>query len=310
MLGTTDISASLSLTPGGMDRLKLQAKNDPKAAVQAAAQQFEALFLDMMLKSMREAVPEEGMFDSTQSKMYSGMLDGQLSQKMSAGKGIGLAAMMAKQMERAVTPSVVNLPSAPVPLKKVTSGIALPVPAAGAAIDPPQKGGNAVSGQIKQQDFSSPKDFVNSVWPQATEAARQTGIPAHFMLGHAALESGWGQRQIRNADGSPSYNLFGIKAGSSWKGAVVEAPTTEYVNGVAQKVTAKFRAYGSYTEAFRDYADTLRSNARYDGLFTDGLNAKGFAQGLQQAGYATDPMYASKLTRVLNGTTLRQALVG
>jgi flagellar protein FlgJ len=222
--------------------------------------------------------------------------------------------MMAKQLERAVTPSDVTHPSEPVTLKKNTSDIALPVPASNkTAIDPVWKNGHAVdaiSGQTTQPGFSSPKIFVNSLWPNATEAARETGIPAHFLLGHAALESGWGQRQIRGADGSQSYNLFGIKAGPSWKGAVVESPTTEYVNGVAQKVTAKFSAYGSYTEAFRDYADTLRGNARYGSLFADGLDAKGFAQGLQQAGYATDPMYAEKLTRVLNGTTLRQALLG
>lgn len=294
MLGTTDVSAALALSPGGMDRLKLQAKNDPKAAVRAAAQQFEALFLDMMLKSMREATPEEGLFDNAQTKLYSGMLDGQLSQKMSSGKGIGLAEMMAKQLERAVTPSGINLPTQPVPLKKVTSEISLPT---------------HVTEKISRSDFSSPKDFVNSLWPHATEAARVTGIPAHFLLGHAALESGWGQRQIQGADGSPSYNLFGIKAGGSWKGATVEVPTTEYVNGMAQKVTGKFRAYGSYAEAFQDYAETLRASGRYASVFSEGADASGFARGLQQGGYATDPMYASKLMRILNGETLRQALI-
>lgn len=294
MLGTTDISATLALSPGGMDRLKLQAKNDPKAAVRAAAQQFEALFLDMMLKSMREATPEEGLFDSAQSKMYSGMLDGQLSQKMASGKGIGLAEMMARQLERAVTPSGINLPAQPVPLKKVTGEISLPAP---------------VAEKITRADFSSPKDFVNSLWPHATEASRVTGIPAHFLLGHAALESGWGQRQIQGADGSPSYNLFGIKAGASWKGSSVEVPTTEYVNGVAQKMVGKFRAYGSYAEAFQDYAETLRASGRYAGVFSEGTDASGFARVLQQGGYATDPMYASKLVKILNGGTLRQALM-
>ena len=294
MLATTDISASLALSPGGMDRLKLQAKNDPKAAVRAAAQQFEALFLDMMLKSMREATPEDGLFASQQSKMYSGMLDGQLSQKISSGKGIGLAEMMAKQMERAITPSGVNLPENPVLLKKITSPIELPATA---------------MEKTSRSDFSSPKDFVNSLWPHAADAARTTGIPAHFLLGHAALESGWGQRQIHAADGAPSHNLFGIKAGASWKGDSVEVPTTEYVNGVAQKVSARFRSYGSYAEAFQDYAQTLRANGRYAGVFSEGVDASGFAQGLQQGGYATDPMYASKLLKILNGVTLRQALL-
>lgn len=293
MLNTNDVSSALALSPGGMDRLKLQAKNDPKTAVHAAAQQFEALFLDMMLKSMRQATPEEGLFDSEQSKMYSGMLDSQLSQKMSSGKGIGLAEMMVKQMERAISASGVNLPDHPVPLKKTASEIDLPATA---------------TEKIKRSDFTSPKDFVNSLWPHAAEASRVTGIPAHFLMGHAALESGWGQRQIVAADGTPSHNLFGIKANASWKGATVEIPTTEYVNGVAQKFTGRFRAYGSYAEAFQDYAQTLRASGRYDNLFADGLDASGFANGLQQGGYATDPMYASKLMRILNGVTLRQAL--
>jgi flagellar protein FlgJ len=125
------------------------------------------------------------------------------------------------------------------------------------------------------------------------------------MLGQAALESGWGKREIRAADGTPSHNLFGVKAGANWKGSVVETVTTEYVNGVAQKSVEKFRAYSSYADAFRDYANLLRNNPRYAGVVAQaaqGIDAAGFAQGLQKAGYATDPNYADKLTRVIKTT--------
>ena len=143
---------------------------------------------------------------------------------------------------------------------------------------------------------------------QHTEAARaaqaQTGIPADFMVSQAALETGWGRKEIRHGDGTPAFNLFGIKAGGSWKGAVAEVMTTEYVNGKAQKVVAKFRAYGSYAESFADYARLMKDSPRYAQVVAKADTATGFAKGLQRAGYATDPAYADKLTRVIN-TTLR-----
>jgi flagellar protein FlgJ len=128
------------------------------------------------------------------------------------------------------------------------------------------------------------------------------------VVAQAALESGWGRHEIRAADGSTTHNVFGVKAGRNWHGPVVEKTTTEFVNGVAQKTTAKFRAYGSYAEAFRDYASVLRNNPRYAGIVGQTHDAKGFANGLQQAGYATDPAYADKLVRVINGSTLRMSL--
>ncbi len=150
------------------------------------------------------------------------------------------------------------------------------------------------------------RDFVNRVWPHAVDAARSTGVPAQFLVAHAALESGWGKSEIRRPDGSSSHNLFGIKAGRSWQGASVEAATTEYVDGVAQPAKEKFRAYGSYAEAFRDYASLLASNPRYSGVIGQ-QDGTAFARSLQQAGYATDPMYADKLSRIINGNDPSQA---
>jgi len=141
--------------------------------------------------------------------------------------------------------------------------------------------------------------FVQKLLPHAQAASASSGIPASFMMGQAALETGWGRSEIRGPDGRNSHNLFGIKAGGSWKGRTVDITTTEYVNGKPQKQVDTFRAYDSYADAFRDYANVLRSNARYQNVIAQGQDAAGFAQGLQQAGYATDPGYAQKLMGVI-----------
>ena len=310
----SDISSRLALDAQSVGQLRLQARTDPVAGARAAAQQFEALFLNMMLKSMREAMPQEGMFDDSNTELYTSMLDSQLAQSLSKGKGIGLADMLVRQMQmQGVIPknSQANedkaasgkierqlLPLAttnPIQLNRPLTGQDLPTTV-------PMPSPSPTTG------FSGPADFVNTLWPHATDAAQTLGVPAHFLLGQAALESAWGKREIRDALGNNSYNLFGIKAGKGWNGAVVEAQTTEYVNGAAQKKPELFRAYGSYAEAFKDYASLLRNSPRYAPLFTQPLDAGGFARGLQQAGYATDPLYADKLTRVINSGSLRQAM--
>ena len=156
---------------------------------------------------------------------------------------------------------------------------------------------------------ASVRDFGNKLWPAAVDAARTTGIPPQFMVAQAALETGWGKSEIRHADGSPSYNIFGIKAGRNWAGPVVEANTTEYVDGVSQKQLEKFRAYGSYAEAFHDYASLLANSPRYAGVVGT-QDPVSFARGLQRGGFATDPMYAAKLERIIAGPNLRVALAG
>ncbi|MFY9329895.1 MAG: flagellar assembly peptidoglycan hydrolase FlgJ [Georgfuchsia sp.] len=291
MIDATNSTRGFALDVQGIADLRLKAKTDPDAALKSAAQQFEAVFMNMMLKSMRDSVDQDGMFDSEQTRQFTSMLDQQLSQSLST-KGIGLADVMMRQLK-----------------PQQTRGQALPGTAAATAVAPnAMDGANAVSD--KTPPHSPASNFVNRLWPHAVEASRSTGISAHFMIGHAALESGWGKAEIRTADGSPSHNLFGIKAGRGWNGPVVEATTTEYVNGVAQKSVEKFRAYSSYAEGFRDYANMLRSNPRYASVIQHGNDPTGFATGLQQAGYATDPMYAEKLNRILQGSTLRQSLMG
>ena len=152
--------------------------------------------------------------------------------------------------------------------------------------------------------LTAQQSFVQRHQQAARAAEAATGIPAANLIGQAAHETGWGRHEIRNKDGTPSHNLFGIKAGAGWTGKVAEVTTTEYVNGVARKVTAKFRSYGSYEEAFTDHARLLTRSPRYARVVSEGETARGYAQNLQRAGYATDPAYADKLTRVIN-TTLR-----
>lgn len=280
-MSAPSVNPSLAVDSRSLDELKLRAKNNPELALKDAARQFEVLFMNMLLKSMREATPQDGLFDSEQTRFYTSMLDQQLSEKMST-RGLGLADIMARQLQRQSSSTAV--PGAP------------GVEGAGAAAATPQPGNT--------------RDFVNRLWPHAAEASQTTGIPAHFIIGQAALESGWGAREIKGSDGGPSHNLFGIKAGRGWTGRTADVVTTEYVNGAPQKVTERFRAYDSYADAFRDYASLIRNNPRYAGVIDGVGDAASFARGLQQAGYATDPAYADKLTRVINSNVLRQSLLG
>ncbi len=292
----------------GLAALRREARANDPAAIKAAAQQFEALFLQQMLKAMRDATPQDGLFDSDQTRMYQSLLDQQLAQVMATrGNGMGLAAIIEKQMLRqgaepqAYPDGLPLVPEArPMPLAPEPKAHAVPDstrPAAPAAPAPGNTGSLPASGS----------DFLHRIWPHALEAGRATGIPARFVAAHAALESGWGRSEPRDAAGRPSYNLFGIKAGASWTGPVVEATTTEVVGGVAQKRVERFRAYGSYAEAFRDYASLLAGNPRY-GAVLGSQDASAFARGLQRAGYATDPAYAAKLEKIITGPTLRHSL--
>ena len=295
-----DISNQFSIDAGGLTALKRQAKANTPESNKAVAQQFEALFLQAVLKSMRDATPHDGMFDSEQSHMYESLLDQQLAQVLAAkGHGTGLAAMIEKQLSRqnAEPQDLGELPLIP-PSRAypLNAPAALPLPRS--SLDASAEGVPAPA-----------REFVNRVWPHAFEASSATGIPAQFMVAQAALETGWGKSELRLADGRQSYNLFGIKAGKSWRGPTSEAATTEYVDGVAQKQVERFRVYGSYAEAFRDYANLLLSNPRYAGV-VGSQDAASFARGLQQAGYASDPMYAAKLTRIIGGSALRTGSFG
>lgn len=288
-IGGADLASKFALDVQGVNQLKLDARQSSPEALKQAAQQFEAVFMNMLMKSMREASPQDGLFDSEQTRMYTSMLDQQLTQRM-ASRGIGLADVMVRQLSVALAVPSDGVDAKPDALPAV-QGLPLnpadPVqPAAAAAV--------RTGGALNHVEA-----FVQKLLPHAQAASVSTGIPARFMLGQAALETGWGKVEIRGADGRNSHNLFGIKAGAGWKGPTVDVVTTEYVNGTPQKQVERFRAYASYADSFRDYASLLQNNARYQNVIAQGQDAAGFAQGLQQAGYATDPNYAQKLMSVI-----------
>ncbi|MGV7209036.1 flagellar assembly peptidoglycan hydrolase FlgJ [Oxalobacteraceae bacterium A2-2] len=314
---TPDINNQLALDIKGMGAMRQSARAGSPEALKNAATQFEALFVNMMLKSMRDATPQDGLMDSQQSKMFTTMLDQQTSQNI-AKKGIGLADVLVRQLSQQGMGQVAGadgLPADPFASAlgsgMVDAKLKRAIEAAGgmaeAGASASTSSANASASERAGARSQAPhvREFQDKLGAHAEEASRATGIPAKFMLGQAALESGWGKRQIRGRDGTASNNLFGIKAGPDWKGKVVVTATTEYVNGKPQTRMERFRAYDSYADSFKDYAKLLASNPRYEKVLASAGDAASFAQGLQRAGYATDPHYASKLTRII-----RQSLVG
>lgn len=283
-----------ALDPNSFAGIKRLAHENSPEGNKAAAQQFEAMFMQVMLKSMRDTVQQDGMFDSDTTRAYQSMYDQQLAQVLAQRGGLGLAAVIERQLNGT---ALLQPPS--YDLKGPLPGVATDSPVKRASDNPVQA--TAAAPALGAQSF------VEQMWPQAQDAARELDVPAHFLVGQAALETGWGKSELKRSDGSPSYNLFNIKAGRGWNGAVVEAQTTEYENGVAVTRTERFRAYGSYAESFRDYANLVTQSPRYARAVGQS-NAEDFAKGLVAGGYATDPAYAEKLTRVINGNSMRAGL--
>ncbi|MGD9943757.1 MAG: flagellar assembly peptidoglycan hydrolase FlgJ [Burkholderiaceae bacterium] len=326
----------LALDGRSLAGLRRDAAADPKTAVRQAAGQFEALFMQQLLKSMRAALPKSGLMDGPGQDMYQGMLDQQLSQSLANRRG-GLADMIARQLTRqlgtqgrsggdaaeaqaaaaAGSASRAGIAARPAIARDGLQAAGYAGSAAGAAAyqraaraaEPfDAEASQALRRSLSQRLDSKQSAFVERMWSHAQAAERSTGVPAAFVVGQAALESGWGKREIKHADGSSAHNLFGIKAGSSWKGATVDVTTTEYVDGQPRKVVERFRAYGSYAEAFQDWSQLMARQSRYAPLLRAGHSVTGFAQGMQRAGYATDPRYGEKLERTINQTLLLKRL--
>jgi len=276
MIDQANASGKLALDGKGLDELRRIARQHSPEALTLVARQFEALLINMMLRSMRDATLSSDLMNGEQGRLYTSLMDQQLSQSL-ASKGVGLADVLTRQLN-----TLLGSESGTIPAAEQHSPLSLDGP-----------------GLRDVSNARDPRAFLSQIAAHAEDASRATGIPAQFMIGHAALETGWGHREIIGADGSNSHNLFGIKATNSWKGRVVESVTHEYVDGVAKKVIAKFRAYDSYAEAFMDYAKLLQSNPRYKHVMENRQDPAAFAEGLQRGGYATDPAYADKLTRVI-----------
>ncbi|MEQ4538692.1 MAG: flagellar assembly peptidoglycan hydrolase FlgJ [Billgrantia sp.] len=356
-----DMGSQFALDVQGLERLKHTARNDQAAGLRGAAQQFEALFLQMMLKSMRDTIPSGGMLDSQQTEFYQSMMDQQWAQTM-AGRGIGLADHLVAQLENQLgissprsgvadrelseliagiprgTPRVLQdalqpeeegeeylteraSPNTEQEAEQVTmpanfleeletvrggfmAALDVRLPAsAQAPVSPasssPVERTSARSGSPGDQGQEHVQRFMERLSAPAQAASRKTGVPAELILAQAALETGWGRHEIATASGGNSYNLFGIKAGSSWKGRTTDIVTHEYINGQRTRVVDTFRVYNSFEEAFTDYARLIGNNPRYAAVTTAG-SAEQAARALQAGGYATDPAYADKLIAVMN----------
>jgi len=277
------VGNALAADANSLNRLKLQAGQQTPAAIKEAAKQFESLFMRELIKSMREATLKSGLADSPGGDLGTDLLDQQLAVQMSGQPG-GLSDLIARQLTRQTTAGDATGAKT---VSRSTKASALAAYGDSRTSKPPT---------LDQSQF------VQAHTQEAIRIEQATGIPASFMVGQAAHETGWGQHEIKMKGGAPSHNLFGIKAGAGWRGKVAEVSTTEYVGGMATKTTAKFRAYDSYAAAFQDYARLLTRSPRYAQASGQTQSAQAFASGLQKAGYATDPLYAAKLSRVIDTT--------
>lgn len=255
-------------------------KNDPEVLREVAGQ-FEALFVQTMLKSMRDAKLAEGIFgESDQHDMYQDMLDQQFAVNLSTGRGVGLADMLVRQLEGATT-------------------------SAGTAEKIMQ---SQHPDRTAKPAWQKPEDFARDIWPHAEKAAQKLRVPPEGLVAQAALETGWGRHVMQRADGGFSFNLFGIKAGSSWSGPVASKRTLEFVDGTPEQQLARFRAYPDIESTFEDYVRVVGTQPRFDAVRDHADDPRGFAEALQASGYATDPAYADKIAAIVNSKTMQRAL--
>ena len=284
----------------GLTALRAQAREDQDAALDDVARQFESIFVQMMLKSMRDASFGGGLMDNKQSEFYREMYDKQIAMDLSKNQGLGLAEVIKRQLGEAVDTSYrelspqdyLGMPILAKPTTRSSDTIAVE---------------GVESRTVEELTLDgSPEGFLTQLWPAAEEAAARLNIAPEALLAQAALETGWGKHVMQHRDGASSHNLFGIKADSRWSGDKVRVSTLEYQDGVAVKTRADFRAYDSYQESFADYVDFLQSNPRYTQALQRTDDPAAYFSALQEAGYATDPIYADKILRLLDGDAIHQ----
>jgi len=297
-LGSPSLSGGLAADAQSLGNLKMEAGKSSPEAIKETAKQFESLFMRELMKSMREATLKSGMLDNPGSDLGTDLLDQQFSVQMSGQRG-GLSEMIELQLTRQMGGDTDPLAAANASARLDSAAPATAVRQAPAPVVSPAA---APAGKTARTPTTSQADFVRKHSDVASKIEKSSGIPASYMLGQAGHETGWGKFEIKQKGGAPSFNLFGIKAGAGWTGKVAEVTTTEYVNGVAHKKVAKFRAYDSYEDSFKDYARLISESPRYAKVKTQTGSAHAFASGLQKAGYATDPDYAAKLSRAINTT--------
>lgn len=373
---TADLSSAYTYTDfNGLSKLRAAAKQQSPEATRETAKQFEALFIQMMMKSMRQAMPTEGGFDSEQVRFYQEMFDQQMSLELAKGRGIGLADSIVRQLERqgvspdeaaalrgstdtgsgmplqrnewrpppvlelsirdaadrvgdaasAERPATIALDAAEARIGGVVFdpwGRPIDVPAREHAVRAPAPPDDEAIEAVEAEDGTQhieaaneperwPPDsadaYVRQVWPHAERAAARLGVDPEVLVAQSALETGWGRHVMRHADGRPSFNLFGIKADTRWQGERVAVSTLEYVDGIAERQRAWFRAYGGPGESFDDYANFIQQNPRYRHALEVASEPEAYVRGLQDAGYATDPAYADKILTIMRRGTLQLA---
>ncbi|MFW2572312.1 flagellar assembly peptidoglycan hydrolase FlgJ [Legionella sp. 29fVS95] len=283
----------------GLQNLKLEAQKDAKQALPEVAKQFEAIFLQSMLKAMRMGqhfLDDASPFMGKNEQIFQDMLDGQYANNISNGQGLGLASMLAKQLGQSVNTAATTTVN-----PKTTNGIEQNMLASRVApLEVTSTKTNAGSADID--------DFVKSIWPYARQAAGLLGLDPKILVAQAALETGWGQFIAKGSDGSSSNNLFNIKAASNTEGETVKIKTTEYIADTPIKMNASFRKYPSVEHSFNDYVSLIKGNERYEAALANTGNPERYVDELHRAGYATDPGYASKILAIYHGDELQQAL--
>lgn len=263
-------------------------KSSNAATLTEAARQFESLFTQMMLKSMRDAnraFSEGSMFSSSQGDFYQDMFDDQIAMHLSQGRGLGLADMLVRQLAQSGLVGSTETAA-------VRDGAGATFPAT------PNVSANVPASADHQPLAKSKEEFVRMMWPHAQRAGSALGVDPSALVAQAALETGWGRAVPTQGSGSSSFNLFGIKAGSGWNGATTNVPTLEFEEGVAVRKVERFRAYNSPADSFNDYARLIGNNPRYEKVRGAGGDVAAFATALQDGGYATDPNYARKIVAV------------
>ncbi|MGH8157256.1 MAG: flagellar assembly peptidoglycan hydrolase FlgJ [Rhodanobacter sp.] len=289
----------------GFNALRQSAQADSKAALPIVARQFESIFTQMMLKSMRDANFGDPLFDSQAGDSWQGLADQQLSVTLSQqGHGLGIADLLIRQLGGKPAASDLPKESAAAGAPATTSSKDGWRERLASVTEVTRSAGQAVARWVPDDA----QEFVSALAPYAHQVARKLGVSLRAVLSQAALETQWGKRMPAQADGSSSNNLFGMKAGGSWGGARVNVPTLEFEGGIGVRRQAQFRAYGSPAESFADYARLLGDNPRYAEALGKGDDVLGFARGLVSGGYATDPAYASKIAAIANSPAMRQAL--
>lgn len=294
----------------GLEALRRSAEGNSPETLRFVAKQFEALFLQMMLKSARDASMDDGLLDSEQTEIYQDLHDKQLAIELSEGKGLGIADMLARQLGAEPSTAQGSKDGKGDPGRSlvdyISSARALPL-----AVHTPTTSSataNAASPVAETTTIETPEDFVKHLWPMAKQAADTLGVAPQMLLAQAALETGWGRAVSRHADGRSSNNLFNIKADARWDGDAVRVATLEYRDGTAVREHARFRSYESYAQSFQDYVAFLRESPRYQQALAVSADGSRFVQELQAAGYATDPEYANKIMGIAEGSPLKNAL--